>query len=195
MKYVANRKEKNGDSAVFTKATEIFLKWGQLWYELLSLLDFFESSFWIGFECQVFEQGHKQLSVHVSFAPVLLKTDARSGTCRPVMWLRLQHDLKQFVPWAPYAFGKSWDPCGTETGSWYYCQVICFHPVFFVLFVHPSKCFPCGLEPMSRLTACRCKHMMGPTSTSHCVLNCIFSEKQTTRQPLSPRAPVSPSLS
>lgn len=36
-------------------------------------------------------------SVHVSFASVLLKTDAWSGTFRPVTWLRLQQDLKHVV--------------------------------------------------------------------------------------------------
>lgn len=135
------------------------------------------------------------LPVHVSFASVLRKTDAWSGACRPVTWLRLQGDPKGVVPRALYAFGKSWDSCGTKPGSRYWCQVDCFDLVFFVLlFSHPSKCFPCGLDPTSRLTACRCKHLMGPTSTSHWVLSCICNEKQTTRQALRPPAPASPSL-
>lgn len=69
----------------------------------------------------------------------------------------------------------------------------CVNPVFFaLLFFHLSKAFPCGLDPTSRLTACRCRQRMGPPGTSHCVLNCIFNEKNVHKTTFVPTCPCQP---
>lgn len=55
------------------------------------------------------------LSVHVSFASLLLKADGWS-------WHFKAHNLAEVVAQpetscALCTFGKGWDPCGTKTGS------------------------------------------------------------------------------
>lgn len=165
---------------MFTKATEIFLKWGQL-SELLSLLDFWgansEGDLNVMFLSKVI---NNLLSAHVSFESVFQKlmlglvlADLSCGWDCNVTWSELCPEPCMLLR----RRGVLVAPKQVLSAS-PKCVVLILYFVF--LFFHPRKCFSCGLDPTRccHLTVGRCKNTMGPTSTSCCVLNCIFNENK-----------------